>query len=359
MHWFIVQLREHVELALFLSLAVGYIVGKIRIVGFQVGSVLGTLIAGLVIGQIGVTVPGAMRTVFFLMFLFAIGYRIGPQFFRSLRGSALPQVALSDAPVRDGPRAHVGDGEAGGPRRRHGRRHARRRADLLRHHRHRNRGDRHSRPAGRRGRAAREQRGRRLRRGLRLRPGPGRHPAAAARPVPDARGPREGMPGVRREDGHGSQQRDGLLRLPRHPAARLSAAGRIRRPHRRRDRGELAQGPARRGRATAAREVHRGAHARHAPRGRRRARHRRAAGGPRGFRQPDARDGGAGPRPSRRADRDRGSRRHQSRLRRRDHREAGRGDRPAGHLPAEVPPRGPGPALWPADRHRARRRARR
>jgi putative transport protein len=95
MQWFINALREHVELALFLSLAVGYVLGKIRIGGFQVGSVLGTLVAGLLIGQIGVTVPGAMRTVFFLMFLFAIGYRIGPQFFRSLRSSALPQVVLS------------------------------------------------------------------------------------------------------------------------------------------------------------------------------------------------------------------------------------------------------------------------
>jgi len=95
MNWLIVQLQEHVELALFLSLAVGYLIGKIRIGSFSVGAVLGTLIAGLIIGQIGITVPNAMRTTFFLMFLFAIGYRIGPQFFRGLRSSALPQVALS------------------------------------------------------------------------------------------------------------------------------------------------------------------------------------------------------------------------------------------------------------------------
>jgi len=95
MQWFITALRENVALALFLSLALGYILGKIRIGGFQIGSVLGTLVAGLLIGQVGVTVPDGMRTTFFLMFLFAIGYRIGPQFFRSLRSSALPQVALS------------------------------------------------------------------------------------------------------------------------------------------------------------------------------------------------------------------------------------------------------------------------
>jgi putative transport protein len=95
MHWLIVQLREHVELALFLALAVGYLIGKIRVGGFQVGAVLGTLVAGLVIGQVGVVVPDGMRTVFFLMFLFAIGYRIGPQFFRGLKSSALPQVGLS------------------------------------------------------------------------------------------------------------------------------------------------------------------------------------------------------------------------------------------------------------------------
>jgi putative transport protein len=95
MHWFVFQPQEHVELALFLSLAVGCTLGKIRVGTLRVGAELGTLIAGLVIGQVGVTVPNGMRIVFFLMFLFATGYRIRPQFFRGLKSSALRQVGLS------------------------------------------------------------------------------------------------------------------------------------------------------------------------------------------------------------------------------------------------------------------------
>ena len=95
MTWFFDQLRHHVELALFLSLALGYLIGPIRIGRMQLGPVLGTLLAGLVVGQVGIAVPDAMRTVFFLMFLFAVGYRMGPEFIRGLGGSALSHVALT------------------------------------------------------------------------------------------------------------------------------------------------------------------------------------------------------------------------------------------------------------------------
>ncbi|KWV47703.1 hypothetical protein AS026_13090 [Rhizobium altiplani] len=88
-------LNDHPELALFLTLAIGYAVGKFRVGSFTLGSVAGCLIAGVLIGQTGVQVANDVKQAFFLLFLFAIGYRTGPQFFRSLNREALPQIAIT------------------------------------------------------------------------------------------------------------------------------------------------------------------------------------------------------------------------------------------------------------------------
>ena len=95
MEWFLGALRSHPEIAFFLSLALGYALGSVRLGTFTLGPVLGTLIAGLAVGQIGVDVSGPMQAAFFLMFLFAIGFRTGPEFFQGLRSSAVPQVAIT------------------------------------------------------------------------------------------------------------------------------------------------------------------------------------------------------------------------------------------------------------------------
>ena len=95
MHWLAGVLRANPELALFLAMALGHVIGSIRIGSFQAGSILGTLIAGLAIGQLGIPVSGPMKSALFLLFLFAIGFKSGPEFFSSLRSSALPQVGLT------------------------------------------------------------------------------------------------------------------------------------------------------------------------------------------------------------------------------------------------------------------------
>jgi putative transport protein len=94
MTWLGDALRENPALALFLVLAVGYALGQVSLGTFQPGPVLGSLIAGLVIGQLGIQVPGGLKDVFFLLFVFAIGLRTGAEFFRGLRSSALPQLAV-------------------------------------------------------------------------------------------------------------------------------------------------------------------------------------------------------------------------------------------------------------------------
>ena len=95
MNWLAESLRDNVELALFVSIALGYGLGSLRFRGFQLGPVLGTLLAALLVGQVGIAVPAAMQSAFFLLFLFAIGVRTGPDFFRGLRSSALPQIGLT------------------------------------------------------------------------------------------------------------------------------------------------------------------------------------------------------------------------------------------------------------------------
>jgi putative transport protein len=93
--WIVASLRDHPELALFLALATGYLLGSVRMGSFKLGPVVGCLLAGIAVGQIGIVVPGVLGRTFFLLFLFSIGYKTGPQFFRGFGRSALPQVALT------------------------------------------------------------------------------------------------------------------------------------------------------------------------------------------------------------------------------------------------------------------------
>src|SRR6476469_10862113 len=88
-------LREHPELAVFLVLAIGFLIGRIKIGSFSLGTVVGTLLAGVAIGQLAIQVPGTVKYVFFDLFLFTTGYKVGPQFFRGLKKDALPQLALT------------------------------------------------------------------------------------------------------------------------------------------------------------------------------------------------------------------------------------------------------------------------
>ena len=95
MTWLIETLRAHPEIALFLTLALGYALTKLRVGPIQLNAVVAVLIAGVAIGQLQIDVPASLQWVFFVLFLFSIGYQTGPQFFRGLGRSALPQVGLA------------------------------------------------------------------------------------------------------------------------------------------------------------------------------------------------------------------------------------------------------------------------
>lgn len=90
--WFVNTLRQYPEIALFLSLGVGYWVGGKSFKGFSLGSVTATLLAAIAIGQLGIKVSGDVKATFFLIFLFAIGYGVGPQFIRGITKDGIPQA---------------------------------------------------------------------------------------------------------------------------------------------------------------------------------------------------------------------------------------------------------------------------
>lgn len=71
--WFATTLRSYPEIALFLSLAIGYYVGGFSYRGFALGAVTSTLLAAILIGQLGITISPNVKSVFFLIFLFAVG----------------------------------------------------------------------------------------------------------------------------------------------------------------------------------------------------------------------------------------------------------------------------------------------
>jgi putative transport protein len=95
MGYLVTALQQHPELAIFLTLAVGFFIGRFRIGSISLGTVVGTLLAGVLIGQLDIKVPAIVKNVFFDLFLFTTGYKVGPQFFRGLRKDALPQLAVT------------------------------------------------------------------------------------------------------------------------------------------------------------------------------------------------------------------------------------------------------------------------
>jgi putative transport protein len=93
--WFAATLRQYPEIAIFLVLALGYYFGKFTFRGIGLGSVTATLLAGVIIGQLGITISQPLKAFAFLMFLFAVGYGVGPQFVRGVAKDGVPQAMFS------------------------------------------------------------------------------------------------------------------------------------------------------------------------------------------------------------------------------------------------------------------------
>jgi putative transport protein len=95
MDWIHNIFHKSPEIALFLSLAVGYFIGQINFGKFQLGGVGGSLLAAVVISQAGVSIDNGVKSVMFAVFIYAVGYDSGPGFFNSLNRKTLREIAMA------------------------------------------------------------------------------------------------------------------------------------------------------------------------------------------------------------------------------------------------------------------------
>ncbi|ABS61719.1 YidE/YbjL duplication [Parvibaculum lavamentivorans DS-1] len=87
--------RHSPEIALFLALALGYWIGKFQFGKFQLGGVAGTLLAAVAISQFGVHIDDGIKAVLFALFIYAVGFESGPQFFRSLGRHSIREIVMA------------------------------------------------------------------------------------------------------------------------------------------------------------------------------------------------------------------------------------------------------------------------
>ncbi|YCI04919.1 aspartate-alanine antiporter [Ensifer sp. D2-11] len=88
-------LHQSPEIALFLALAGGYWIGKFQFGKFQLGGVAGSLLVAVLISQIGVTIDNGVKAVLFALFIYAVGFESGPQFFRSLGRQSIREIIMA------------------------------------------------------------------------------------------------------------------------------------------------------------------------------------------------------------------------------------------------------------------------
>jgi putative transport protein len=93
--WLLDTIKAYPELLIFVALAIGFWIGPKKVGGFSLGNVTATLLAAIVVGQLGIPIEGPIKSAFFLLFLFAVGYGVGPQFFAGLSKEGPKQIAFT------------------------------------------------------------------------------------------------------------------------------------------------------------------------------------------------------------------------------------------------------------------------
>ena len=74
-------LAEHVPIVLFLIVAIGHLLGRVRLGGMKLGTTSGVLIAALVFGHFGSEPPKYLQELGFIFFIYSVGLQAGPRFF--------------------------------------------------------------------------------------------------------------------------------------------------------------------------------------------------------------------------------------------------------------------------------------
>jgi putative transport protein len=87
---------KYPEMGVYLAVGIGYLIGRIKYRGVGLGVVTSSLLAGIFIGNFfHVPVSDQAKSMLFLLFLFGIGYSVGPSFFRNLKGDGWRWAALA------------------------------------------------------------------------------------------------------------------------------------------------------------------------------------------------------------------------------------------------------------------------
>jgi len=95
LHDTILICQRHPEILVFLSLGLGYLIGKIKLFGFNLGSTTSVLLVALVLGQINVSVTPLIKTISFALFIFTVGFQVGPQFLNSVKKNGVNYLVLT------------------------------------------------------------------------------------------------------------------------------------------------------------------------------------------------------------------------------------------------------------------------
>ena len=95
MSWFLETFRTYPSIPIFLTIGLGFLLGKLKYKTFSLGTVTSVLLVGVVVGQMNIPIGAPLKSLFFLIFLFAIGYKCGPQFAAALKGQGIKQVIFA------------------------------------------------------------------------------------------------------------------------------------------------------------------------------------------------------------------------------------------------------------------------
>lgn len=95
MSWIIETFRTYPSIPIFLTIGLGFLIGKLKYKTFSLGTVTSVLLVGVLVGQMDIPIGAPLKSLFFLLFLFAIGYKCGPQFAAALKGQGIKQVIFA------------------------------------------------------------------------------------------------------------------------------------------------------------------------------------------------------------------------------------------------------------------------
>lgn len=95
MSWIVETFRTYPSIPIFLTIGLGFWLGKLKYKSFTLGTVTSVLLVGVLVGQLDIPIGTPLKSLFFLIFLFAIGYKCGPQFVAAIRGQGVKQVLFA------------------------------------------------------------------------------------------------------------------------------------------------------------------------------------------------------------------------------------------------------------------------